>query len=325
MRTFCRPPMAISASWAPTSMPFTSADIATRLETPRMMPSIVSSERNLCAQISLNPIRMAFQRFTTLRLSFRASCSIRRWRLWIGGLFRGPRSPFSVDAVQAGQFRVHLFGNLTVADFDPAGRHSGNFRIVRHERDGAALLAELAEQLKNHLAGVRIEVARGFVGEDDFRVVDQRAGDGGPLLLSAGELHRTVPGAILHLHEFERLQGALAPPAGRQTAVDHRQLDVLEDIELGQEIEELKHEPDLLVSDAGQLARRGVMNQGAVELDRAVARRVQAAENVHLRGLATARRADDGDVFATLDINRHVVQRANLLATHMVGFADVAK
>ena len=39
----------------PFSMPLTSADMATRLETPRMMPSMVSNERNLCAQISLKP------------------------------------------------------------------------------------------------------------------------------------------------------------------------------------------------------------------------------------------------------------------------------
>jgi hypothetical protein len=35
MRTFSSPPMATSASFIPFSMPFTSADIATRLETPR--------------------------------------------------------------------------------------------------------------------------------------------------------------------------------------------------------------------------------------------------------------------------------------------------
>ena len=56
-RTFSSPPMAISASRAPFSMPETSADMATRLETPRIIPSIVSSERNLCAQISRMPAR----------------------------------------------------------------------------------------------------------------------------------------------------------------------------------------------------------------------------------------------------------------------------
>ena len=47
----------------PFSMPFTMADMATRLETPRMMPSMVRAERNLCAQISFSPIKMALVRF----------------------------------------------------------------------------------------------------------------------------------------------------------------------------------------------------------------------------------------------------------------------
>src|SRR5204863_6286683 len=44
-----------SASFAPFSIPATKADMATKLDTPRMIPSMVSSERNLCAQISRNP------------------------------------------------------------------------------------------------------------------------------------------------------------------------------------------------------------------------------------------------------------------------------
>src|ERR1043166_2005321 len=47
----------------PFSMPFTIADIPMRLDTPRMMPSMVSSERNLCAQISLRPMAMALEKF----------------------------------------------------------------------------------------------------------------------------------------------------------------------------------------------------------------------------------------------------------------------
>ena len=134
-----------------------------------------------------------------------------------------------------------------------------------------------------------------------------------------------MPGAIFHLHQFERLDGALAPFAGRQTAVNHRQLDVLEHIELGQQIEELKHEPDLSVPDAGQLARRGVLDHGPVELDRAAGGRVEATQDVHQRGFAAARRADDGDEFTLQDVERHVVQRANLLAAQMINFADAAK
>src|SRR3989442_7875415 len=57
--------MAIKASFIPFSIPFTSADMPTRLDTPKMMPSIVSNERNLCAQISLRPMVIALKGFIT--------------------------------------------------------------------------------------------------------------------------------------------------------------------------------------------------------------------------------------------------------------------
>lgn len=48
-------------SFIPFSIPFTNADMAMRLATPSMMPNIVKKERNLCAQISSRPTRMAFR------------------------------------------------------------------------------------------------------------------------------------------------------------------------------------------------------------------------------------------------------------------------
>src|SRR5438445_10062006 len=191
--------------------------------------------------------------------------SIRRWRLRSHALFGVARRVFRVYPIQPTQFRVNVFGNFAVADFDAAGGGGGDLRLVRDEGDGPALLTEGAEQFQDHFAGVRGEVAGGFVGENDFTMIDQRTGDGGALLLPAGKLHGTVPGTIFHFHHFERLQSALAPLAGRQAAVNHRQLDVLQDVELGQEIEELKDEADLPVADAGQFARRRVVNHCAVQ------------------------------------------------------------
>ena len=118
-----------------------------------------------------------------------------------------------------------------------------------------------------------------------------------------------------------RSRRSRAPTAG----VDHRQLDVLQHAELRQQIEELKHEPDLPIPDARQLAHRGGGDLGAVELDAAFARRIEAAEDVHERGFAAARRADDGDEFAAVDVEVDVVERADFLAAEVVDLADVAE
>src|SRR5437667_1385722 len=177
MRIFCRPPVAISASLAATSLPLTKADIAIRLEAPRMIPSIVRSERNLCAQISLSPMLMALHRFTTNRGSggameereflwlrlrragLHGSFSIRRFRLCSGALFGAARCVFRVDPVQPTPFRVNVFGNLAVADFDAARGGGSDFRIVRDEGYGPAFLTERAELFQDHFVGLRVEVA----------------------------------------------------------------------------------------------------------------------------------------------------------------------
>src|SRR5207253_1290295 len=87
----------------------------------------------------------------------------------------------------------------------------------------------------------------------------------------------------------------------------------------------LENETDFLVPDARELAHRGCGNLGAIEPDASLARRIEAAENVHERGLPAARRPDDRDEFAALDVEIHIVERANFLATEVVDFADAAE
>src|SRR5687767_3305090 len=113
MRTFSSPPMAIRPSRIPFSIPLTSADIDTRLDTPRMIPSIVSSDRNLCAQISFSPTPMALKRF--------------------------------ISIVSRDQARVDLLGDFTVPNLDSAWRVRRDLGIVGDQRDGPALLAEFFE------------------------------------------------------------------------------------------------------------------------------------------------------------------------------------
>src|SRR5690242_15917983 len=96
-------------------MPLTIADMAMRLETPRIIPSMVRSERNLCAQISLKPSEMALSR------SMELCCQGRL-------------------AMQTSKPWIDFFGNLAVANLDPAGSDGGNFRIVRHQNDSAPFL-----------------------------------------------------------------------------------------------------------------------------------------------------------------------------------------
>src|SRR5687768_5833098 len=113
-------------------------------------------------------------------------------------------------AVQPGEFRINVLRDLAVANLDAAGCDRGNFGIVRYQDDRAPFRAELAEQFEDVFARVRVEIAGRFVGENDFRMVDERPGYRYALLLAAGNLHRPMFAAVIEPDQLQRVHGSLA-------------------------------------------------------------------------------------------------------------------
>ena len=59
---------------------------------------------------------------------------------------------------------------------------------MRHHHDRDPALVELLKNPHDFDARAAVEIAGRLVSQDDLRIVDQSAGDGDALLLSAGEL-----------------------------------------------------------------------------------------------------------------------------------------
>ena len=97
---------------------------------------------------------------------------------------------------------------VTQAD-DPLGV-GGDVVFMRDHDNGAAFIVEPFEQRQDLLGGHAIQVAGRFVGQDEVRVIHQAAGNGHPLLLTAGELRGAMPQAILEPDELGQLVAALA-------------------------------------------------------------------------------------------------------------------
>jgi len=68
-----------------------------------------------------------------------------------------------------------------------------DFVFVSHHDDGAAFIVKPLKQGQNLFGGFGVKVSGGFVGEDEERIVDQRAGDRDALLLSPGKLAGPMP------------------------------------------------------------------------------------------------------------------------------------
>jgi hypothetical protein len=82
--------------------------------------------------------------------------------------------------------------------FDPAVLHVGDLCgeiedpvVVGDDDDRAVRFhSRFGQQLHDVMTSFSVEGGRRFVAEDEARRVDDRAGDGDPLLLSTGELGR---------------------------------------------------------------------------------------------------------------------------------------
>ena len=86
----------------------------------------------------------------------------------------------------------------------------GRAWVVRHHHDGLAVVTiERLQQVQDFVAGLAVEIARRFVGEQQRRVGDNRAGNADALFLSALELARIVLGAVGEADHFERDLDAL--------------------------------------------------------------------------------------------------------------------
>src|SRR5687768_1902539 len=131
--------------------------------------------------------------------------------------------------------------------------------------------------------------------------------------------------AIGQLDAVERLPRALLPLVRRDAGVHERELDVVQGRRAREQVERLKDEPDLLVSDARELVVRHGRDLRAVQPVFAGRRRIQAADDVHERRLAGSRRTHDGHVFIAPDGEIETTQRADDLSAHVVFAFDPAR
>src|ERR1700739_209060 len=82
-----------------------------------------------------------------------------------------------------------VFDDTAVAEDDLAIGGRGDLGVVGDEDEGGAgTLVVLEEQVEDHAAVRRVEVAGGFVGHDDGWLDDEGAGNGDALLLPSGVL-----------------------------------------------------------------------------------------------------------------------------------------
>src|SRR5205823_8210390 len=127
-------------------------------------------------------------------------------------------------------------------------------------------------------------------------------GDRDALLLAPRELRRIVLRAVRHADPLERRLRALLALDDAHAAIRERQLDVLVDREVADQLERLKDEPDAPVPYSRPLGGGAIRTRSVFEQVRPLGPRVEQAEQRAQRRLAAHRGPRDRDVVALFDL-----------------------
>ncbi len=211
--------------------------------------------------------------------------------------------------------------DAAVAEVEHAVGVARGDRVVRDHRDGLAVLAARSGEQSQHLApGLRVEVSGGLVGEDQIRCGGEGAGDRHALLLTAGQLVRTMSEPRTEPERLDKSVDARPLDRTRPTTVElERKHDVAERIERRDQVERLEDEADAStpqdrevdVTEAGDL---GVSDPGTP-----FGGIVESRHDVHQGGLAGTGRPHDRGELPTADADAHIVQRTDGALAGAVG------
>ena len=169
---------------------------------------------------------------------------------------------------------------------DLLGERGGVFEVVRDEDRRQRELVQQLLQLRAHRSfRVGVEGGERFVEQDHAGPARERAGERDALALATGERRRPSVREVRDAESFEVLVGALLAGVG----------DVLADGQVREERVFLEDEPDSPLVGLAEETALAVEPDVVAERDPPARRPDEPRDRAQHRGLAGARRADEGD------------------------------
>ena len=148
---------------------------------------------------------------------------------------------------------------------------------------------------------LRSSAASGSSSSSTLGSVDQRAGQRDALPLTAGQPARLLLAAVAELDQLEHLGDAPVERGPVETPAAQAEADVAADVEVLEEGVALEDRVDVA------LVRGRAGDVLAADEDRAGGRVAEAGDHPQRRGLAAARRAEQGEELAARDVEVEVV------------------
>ena len=222
----------------------------------------------------------------------------------------GSRHRFEHSACRCGIGPGQPVGHhAPVAQLNDAVGVRGHLHVVRHHDDGMALCMQLQQNLDHLGAALRVQRAGRLVGQQHVAAVHEGARNAHALLLPAGQLARLVLQAVGHAQAREQRIGAFAAQSPWAPRIDGGYLHVADGAQVTQQVVALKNKTEMLAPQLSQLVGTQLAGRPAGHAVAAGAGFVQATQNIHQRGLARARSADDGHhlagAYVEVDVGQH--------------------
>lgn len=198
------------------------------------------------------------------------------------------------------------------------------FGVVGNHDDGLAeVLVQAAKHFQNDFGVFGVKVSGGLVGEEDFGLVDDGAGDRDALLFTTGKFSGAVIEAFFDAeHPRDDLEAVRIEAVAMNVLRDG-------DISLGSEgrkkVEALEDESDFVTAQLGTL---GVGHRGeivAVDKNAAARSLCQTADDVKERRFAATRWPHDSDGFPGEDVEIDATERGNLDLSGMVELPEILR
>ena len=218
---------------------------------------------------------------------------------------------------------VGVGDDAAVGQLDDAGRVLvGQLGVVR-DHDDEAVAGHVAQQIHDLHARLGVEGARGFVGQQDLRVIDEGARDGDALHLAARHLRGLLVDVVLQADAFKSVEGALAALGAGDAREGQCQLDVRENALVGDQVVGLEDESDAVVAVGVPVARLVVFRRNAIDDEVAALEAVEAADDVEHRRLAGAGLAQHGHKLVVAERHGDLVERHLHEVGGLVGLDDL--
>src|SRR5277367_4581853 len=194
-----------------------------------------------------------------------------------------------------------------MSEFDAAVGLARDIRIVRDHQNRVACVMQLAKNFQDDFFVGFVEIPGGLVGQDDFRLIDQRAGDGHALLFSTGELRGQVSHAFTQSDAAQSFFGLLLIRHAVKILSQH---DVLDRVQIRHEMKLLKNEPDFLGAVTNNLVFTELREVDAIDNNPARVQFVEPTENVDQRGLTGTRGAHERHPFGRPHVETKIIDSA---------------